>query len=310
MFSVELLRQLALCYILKFMNSNKPLALIGYASGIAAGDPGCGDGPPVLGKSSLSAELNQVGMMNVWEDMLYPAPEKAVLPAVLDLCSRLAAHTQRLVLQQQLFTVFGGDHSCAIGTWSGVFAAIQAKGPLGLIWIDAHMDAHTPASSETGNIHGMPLACLLGYGAADLVTVSSPQPKLRPEHVCIIGVRSYEAAEAKLIEKLGVRVYSMPEITSRGITAVLQEAQAIVSKGTAGYGLSIDLDGIDPSDAPAVGTPVPEGIDGQQLCQALAIMGEDAKLLGAEITEFNPHHDREQRTQQLISQLLISIFKH
>lgn len=290
------------------MTKQKNIALIGFASGIAAGDKGTADGPVVLAKSNLIKELNQKNINSEWQDLLYPQTDIAVLPAVAHLCTNLAEQTHALTLQQRLFTVFGGDHSCAVGTWSGAAAALAPKGSLGLIWIDAHMDSHTPETSDSGNIHGMPVACLLGYGAPQLTQIMTMHPKIKPEHICLIGIRSYEKGEAELLKRLNVRVFDGNEVEQRGIKTVMQDALSIVKKGTAGYGVSIDLDGIDPNDAPGVGTPEAGGIKGVDLCKALQLLRDDSQFVGAEITEFNPHHDKHQRTEKIIRDLMLAIF--
>lgn len=291
------------------MQNSKSISFIGYASGIAAGDPGCGDGPIVLKNSDLLEHLAKVNIHAVWQDIILPS-KKAVLHAVAEICNRLAKHTLELVEKKQMFTVFGGDHSSAIGTWSGVAKACEKQGALGLIWVDAHMDSHTPETSDSGNIHGMPVACLLGYGVPELTHILSNNPKIKPENLCLIGIRSYEPGEAELIKRLGVRFYNMEMVNQLGIEQIMQEAVAHVTKSTTGYGITIDLDGIDPQDAPGVGTPEANGINGKALCNALAkVIRGDKKLIGTEITEFNPHHDRNGITLQLIEQLLKSLIQ-
>lgn len=287
---------------------NNSLALIGYASGVAAGDPGCGDGPLILERSGLLDALIHDGIPSHWEAMLKPVQLATKVAIVAEICQRLAQQTQHLVMQQQKFAVMAGDHACAIGTWSGAAAAIPDKAPIGMIWIDAHMDSHTPDTTPSGNIHGMPLAALLGYGATELTQLMTANHKLQPEHVSLIGVRSYESGEAALVHDLGVRIYKMDEVQKRGINVVLQEAINRAKHGTAGFGLSLDLDGIDPIDAPGVGTPEPNGINGMAMCLALTQLRQDKHLLGVELVEFNPYHDRDQKTQTLIKDLLISIF--
>lgn len=286
----------------------KTIPLIGFASGIAASNSGCADGPLVLQKSSLFASLSNDEILFQWHDILLPAKKIPVLPAVTQLCQKLAQHTQQLCQQNKFFLVFGGDHSSAMGTWSGVYGAKMDQGPIGLIWFDAHMDSHTPESSESGNIHGMPLASLLGYGDPGLTTLVSKNPKLLPQHVCIIGVRSFERGEAELIQRLGVRVYGMDEIQQRGIAAVFQEAQHIVQQGTVGYGISIDMDGFDPQDAPGVGTLEANGVSGMDFCQAIQGVAWDPKLLGMEFAEFNPRLDIQKRTEKMIVHLIHSAF--
>ncbi len=154
--------------------------------------------------------------------------------------------------------VIGGDHSCAGGTWTGVARMLQ--GELGLVWIDAHMDSHTPATSHTGRLHGMPLAWLLGQGDDALYGLSAGV--VDPEHVALIGVRSYEPEEKERLDRLGVRVFHIEEVHRRGLDTVAAEALAIAARGTSGFGVSIDLDAVTPEEAPGVGTPVADGIAG------------------------------------------------
>jgi arginase len=289
--------------------NKKSLTLIGYGSGLAAGDPGCGDGPIALQKSNLLHELQKHDIAAHWEQILVPDGEGSVLQQVTKLCTDLGRLTALCIKQHKMFTVFGGDHSCAIGTWSGVAHARAKQGPIGLIWVDAHMDCHTPETSESGNIHGMPVASLLGYGVSSLAQLGHWRPKLKPENICLIGIRSFEPGEAALVKKLGIRVFDMEEIGKRGIEAVLQDAIAHVNKNTNGYGFSLDLDGFDPQDAPGTGTPESGGISASQFCAALKkLIVNDTRILGAEIVEFNPHHDIQHRTRDLIQQLLIDLF--
>lgn len=282
------------------------LPLIGYASGIAAGDPGCGKGPLVLQQANFCDELTQADLQAYWEALLFPPTMQSKLQAVADICTRTALLTQHLTQQNKLFAVLGGDHSCAIGTWSGVSTVKQ--GNIGLIWIDAHMDSHTPETTESGNIHGMPLASLLGYGATELTHILSSHSKLQPEHLSLIGVRSFEAGEAELLYRLGVKIYFMEEVQQRGIDVVLAEAIQRANAGTVGYGLSIDLDAIDPSDAPGTGAKEPHGIRSKLLCKALQQIQVNKNFLGIEIVEFDPVHDQKLKTQKLIKDILLNIF--
>src|SRR5665213_879539 len=171
-----------------------------------------------------------------------------------------------LLQQHKFVSVVGGDHSCAIGTWSGVYDAMHHLGDIGLIWIDAHMDSHTPETTPTNHIHGMPLACLLGYGYPTLTGVLHAAPKFKPENVCLIGVRSYEKGEAALLKHLNVRVFFMEEVQERGFEVVLAEAVQHVNQHTIGYGITLDIDAVDPLEAPGVDVPEPEGIHVKALC--------------------------------------------
>ena len=270
------------------------IRLIGVASGLGAQDHGCEDGPLLL----RELKIFQGGKIPVtWGDILRPVPHpESTIAATTELCSRLARRVQDALNSSHFPLVIGGDHSCAIGTWSGVYQWLGARGSLGLIWIDAHMDSHTFATTPSGALNGMPLACLLGYGEPALTALAAAEPKLRPEHVCLLGVRSYEAGEAALLKKLGVRIISVEEIRQRGVAATLAEAMAIVRNGTAGYGVSLDLDVLDPAEEPGVGSPAPDGLLCDELEHALRLLRDDPAMLAMEIVEYNPHHDRNRLT--------------
>jgi arginase len=283
------------------------LQFIGYASGIAARDHSSCMGPLILQDCE---QLKQLKQPWYWIDNLYPTDNKTGLEALLpvaELNARLAKHTYQLAQENKLFATIGGDHSCAIGTWSGVAAAVS--GPIGLLWIDAHMDSHTPETSPSMNIHGMPLAALLGYGPNELTQICNAKAKILPEHICLLGVRSFEAAEEALLKKLGVRIYFMPEIEERGLAVVMAEALKTINQGTVGYGVSIDVDGIDPADAPGVDTRAEHGMRGQDLKECLKQVGHYPPLLGLEFAEFNPKFDIDGITAKLIVDLTAIILE-
>ncbi len=206
------------------------------------------------------------------------------------------------------FITLGGDHSSAIGTWSGVSTRIAQQGDLGLIWFDAHMDSHTPQTTHSGNIHGMPLAALLGYGDSRLTKILSDRPKIKAENLCLIGVRSFESEEKILLDTLNVRIFYAEEVAERGIKTVLNEALKIATTGTAGFGISFDLDVIDPQQAPAVGTPEPQGLATEPLLEALKMWNRHPALLGLEIAEFTPQLDQDHRTEKLIAELINTLW--
>lgn len=272
--------------------------LLGCASGIAGADIHSGDGPLVLQQA--------LGAKYPWHGMVSSPPEKNIRmdEAVAMPCRELALMTSTLLKQSHSFCVLGGDHTCAIGTWSGVYDVLRHQGDLGLIWVDAHMDSHTPETTESGRIHGMPLACLLGYGYPTLTGVMHHQAKLKPENICLIGVRSFEHGEAEFLKKLNVRIYFMDEVKSRGIDAVMQEAAEYVSRNTVGYGISLDLDAIDPNDAPGVDVPEPDGISAAELSLSLKKIVKDPRLIGSEIVEFDPTRDQNQKTEKLALSIL------
>jgi arginase len=216
----------------------------------------------------------------------------------------LAGATRRQAEHNSRFLVIGGDHSCAIGTWSGVSAAIGRSEPLGLIWIDAHMDMHVPATTHSGAINGMPVAVLLGCGAPELTGLIRGRRAISPDHTCLVGVRSFEPEEREFARRHKVRVIDMDELSRRGIGDSLAEARVIAGNGVAGYGVSLDLDAFDPEDAPGVGTPEPGGIRANEFLEYWTDLTYDAACRGVEIVEYNPYRDQAERTAKLMSVLV------
>lgn len=282
----------------------RPVEIIGLAFGLGGPNPGVADGPSALHHAGLAAALQNAGVPCQWCEEVHPSSthaESALLQFSLRTASRIAASLSRRTRP----LVIGGDHCIALGTWRGVMVANPHPEPVGLIWIDAHLDAHTPETSPSGRLHGMPLAALLGVGAPPLV--NGNEPRLDPRHVCVVGVRSAEAAEQALLARLGVRVIDMAEIARTGLQAALAEARRIAGEGTAGYGISLDLDALDPHDAPAVGVPCDNGLRGNRLVAALRTLRGDPKLLALEIAEFDPHHDVDHRSARLVIDLACAV---
>ncbi|HEY8252403.1 MAG TPA: arginase [Burkholderiales bacterium] len=276
------------------------IELIGAAWGLGGADPGCAEAPRVLAPL-LEQRLAECGAPPVLGPILEPAAgERRKQFAVSRLCAELAAAVAAARRRDRLPCVIGGDHSCAGGTWTGV--ARTLRGSLGLLWIDAHMDSHTPATSHTGRLHGMPLAWLLGQDDDPLYGLSSGV--LEPQHVCLVGVRSYEPEEDERLRRLGVRVVFMDEIASRGIDAVLDEALDIVTAGTGGFGVSIDLDVVTPEEAPNVGTPAKGGVSSAELARALERIPLRPGLAAVELVEYSPRLDRDGRTARVAIELL------
>jgi arginase len=274
--------------------------LIGAAWGLGGAEPGCAAAPGVL--APLVAErLHHCGLATRPGPMLSPLPsERRRQFAVSRLCGLLASAVADALRHGALPCVLGGDHSCAGGTWSGV--ARTLRGELGLLWVDAHMDSHTPATSHTGRLHGMPLAWLLGEDDDPLYGLATGV--LDPRNVCLIGVRSYEPEEARRLEHLGVRVIMMEEIEQRGLDAVFAEGLAIATARTVAFGVSVDLDAVNPYEAPAVGTPVQGGIPGAELAQALRGIGGRDNLAAVELVEYSPRLDPDGRSAAIAVEIV------
>lgn len=281
--------------------------LIGYAVGVAGAEGSVDEGPLTLQQSSLLATFKPLIQ---WSAMIESARLSAmtIVEQVKQAGEALAHEVSLQVQQHASFAVIGGDHTSAIGTWSGVYDALYKQGELGLIWIDAHMDSHTPQTSESGRVHGMPLACLLGYGDHALINILHATPKIQPHNLCLIGVRSFEKGEAELLKRLNVRVYFMEEVRERGFAVVLQEAVQHVSAQTIKYGISLDLDAIDPLDAPGVDVPEPNGIRIQDLLLGLSLVAKDKRYVGTEIVEFDPSRDKNKMTEKIIVAILQQLY--
>ena len=290
------------------MHSQRKIQIVGVASGRGAMDERCANGPLALRNAGLVTHLQARHASVAWTDTISPAARAGndVVAAVSGICGRLAQRIKAVIARGDLPVVLGGDHSCAIGTWKGVASALRSRGPLGLIWIDAHMDAHTSQTTPSGALHGMPLACLLGFGDERLTGLADGA-SLLPQRVCLIGVRSFETGEATLLRRLGVRVFFMPEVARRGLAAVMREALAIATAGTAGFGVTLDLDALNPKDAPGVGSPVRGGFRTAELMAALALLHGHPALAGVEIAEYNPQRDRYGITASLASELLLAM---
>lgn len=279
----------------------KRMEVVTAVLGAGAQITGCRFGPDALIDSGIVAALRDAGC-----DTFHDAGRNAVRDAsgavdqadradkmatVSAFMPRLADAVRGVAANGAFPLVLGGDHSCAIGTWSGIADAWRGAGRIGLIWIDAHLDSHTPQTSESQAPHGMPLAVLLGHGLPVLTDLFDWRAKLLPQHVVVIGARSYETGEMALLERLGVRVMAIDEVERRGLDTCIAEAIRIVSRGTCGYGVSFDLDAIDPLDVSAVGSPAEQGIGARTAVAALRGFAGDARLLGFELVEYNPERD-------------------
>jgi arginase len=289
---------------------SSPTAIIGAAFCRGARDPRCDFGPQHI-RRALEPQLARQRISCEWQTTLrvdgHGMTGDDVFAAAATFCTDLAQQVAGVVAHGQRFAVIGGDHSCAIGTWSGAALARRANGPIGLVWIDAHMDSHTPETSHSGALHGMPLACLLGRGEPRLTQIAYDAPKLLAAHTCVVGVRSYEPEEAALLEELGVRVIAKSDLKSRTLDAAIREAVAVAAAAPGGFGVTIDLDVIDPVDAPGVGSPEPGGVPARQLLEALASVRRHPALLGVEIAEYNPFRDRGDKTADLVIHLLSTL---
>ena len=232
------------------------------------------------------------------------------LKQIADTCTRTAEAVVKTMEEGMTPLVLGGDHSLAAGSVSGVAEFYRRRNQkIGLIWIDAHSDINTPETSPSGNVHGMPLAALLGLGPEALGNICGFSPKVAPENTVLIGVRDIDDSERENIRRAGVaEVYTMRDIDERGMRTVMEEALRAAGRDTAGYHVSLDMDWIDPEDAPGVGTPVRGGATYREAHLAMEILADHGRLLSFEIVEVNPVIDEHNRTADLAVELACSAF--
>ena len=230
------------------------------------------------------------------------------LPQIAAACEALAAQVEQALSRGNVPLVLGGDHSVAIGTVSGVSRHFRQRNQrVGLIWLDAHADMNTPDSSPSGNIHGMPLACLLGMGPVELTDIGGYHPKVAPANTVIVGLRAVDQTEKECVHASGVRAFTMRDIDERGLRAVMEEAIRAASEGTAGFHVSLDMDFVDPKDAPGVGTPVRGGATYREAHLAMEMLCDSRKVTSIEVVEVNPVIDEANRTADLAVELVMSV---
>ncbi len=279
------------------------IRIIGAASGLGAQDQGCEDGPVAFHRSQAWHELEHHPRVD-WGKTLFAsnAPGLSELGRIAGLCRHLAEEVAVALRADEFPLVIGGDHSVAIGTWSGVARFVGA--PSGLLWIDAHLDSHTPETSYSGAVHGMPLACLLGRGDKRLLNIGRVGEQVSAAHTVVLGPRSYEPEEMDFLRHMGVRIIDSEEVLARGFAACLDEAIGIVAKAPAGFGVTLDLDAIDPVLAPGVGSPEPEGLWDGDVLVAMRRLSVMPGLRAVEIVEYNPDRDWQGTTARLIADLI------
>jgi arginase len=292
------------------------IAVIGVPLDLGAGRRGVDMGPSAIRVAGLHARLTALGYeVEDWGNVPVEQPESLpaghprarYLPQIAHACRLLARSVEKACKQGQVPLVLGGDHSVAVGTVSGVSRALRTKRQsLGLIWIDAHADMNTPETSPSGNVHGMPLACCIGQGPPELTRLYGYAPKVDPAHAVLVGVREVDQLEKPHVRKSGVRAFTMRDIDERGLPAIMKEAIRIASEGTAGFHVSLDMDAVDPVEAPGVGTAVRGGITYREAHLAMELICDSRHMTSMEVVEVNPVIDQANRTAMLAVELVMS----
>ena len=292
------------------------VAIIGAPLDLGQGRRGVDMGPSAMRVANLNARVASLGYQvedlgNVPVEQAETSPEgrsnAKYLPQIAATCRRLASLVAETLARGAMPLVLGGDHSVAVGTVSGVSQFFRENEQrVGLIWLDAHADMNTPESSPSGNVHGMPLACIAGMGPTELTDLFGYRPKVQQPHIVIVGLRDVDQLEKPHIRNSGVRAFTMRDIDERGMRSVMEEAIGLATDGAAGFHLSLDMDFVDPQDAPGVGTPVRGGVTYREAHLAMEMICDSRRMVAMEVVEVNPVIDEVNRTADLAVELVMS----
>jgi arginase len=292
------------------------IKIIGSPMDLGAGRRGVDMGPSVVRIAGLSQKIKALGYevedfgnipVKLAETIVNEHCNAKYLKEISEANEVLANKVVEILESDSLPVILGGDHSIAIGSVSGVAKFYKERSSrIGIVWIDAHLDCNTPETTISGNIHGMPLAVLLGYGAPELVNIGGFHPKVRPEDCVVIGVRDLDPGEIELARHIGLKVFTMRDIDELGMSRVMDEAIDIASRHTVGFHATFDIDFVDPTYAPGVGTPVPGGGTYRESHLAMEKIYDSGKAVSIELTEINAVLDIENRTGKLGADLVLS----
>jgi len=290
--------------------------IIGVPMDLGQSRRGVDMGPSALRGAGLQARIKQLGLtvedignleVKQPEEMQIGEKRAKYLQEIAETCKDLATNVEKSLGEGFLPLVLGGDHSIAVGVASGVASHYRKdKKEIGYLWLDAHGDMNTPESSPSGNVHGMPLAAIMGYGAPELVDLLGFKPKAEPGNIVIVGARDLDAQERKIVKKSGIHVFTMRDIDERGMREVMSDALKYAMDDTAGVAVSLDMDFVDPSDAPGVGTPVRGGVTYREAHLAMEMIADSEAMLSLEVVEINPIIDEHNRTALLGVELVLS----
>ena len=298
-----------------------PVEIIGVPLDLGAGRRGTDMGPSALRIARLGEQIAALGCQVTDRGNVAAAlPEtespkdtrKKFIAPIASVCRQLYRAASAAHAAGALPLVVGGDHSVAAGSVAATAAAARRhRGRIGLVWIDAHADMNTPATTTSGNVHGMPLAALLGPDPRELATIGRRGPsRLDPDHVALIGIRSLDSQERTQVRDSGVTVFTMKEVDRLGMAAVATQALALAGEGTTGVHVSFDLDVCDPSIAPGVGTPVRGGLSYREAHLLMETVADSGLLRALDLVEINPTLDRRNETAELAVELALSALGH
>jgi arginase len=292
--------------------------VLGVPMDLGSGRRGVDMGPSAIRIAGVSARLQELGhkvvdegdiVIKNMEELKVGNEQARYLAEIARASAVIAKKVGRIMELGHFPLVLGGDHSIAVGTVSGIagFAQPQHK-RVGILWIDAHGDINTPETSPSGNIHGMPLAALLGFGPTELTSIGGAFPKVDPSNIALVGIRSLDPAEKKRLKETGVEVHTMSDIDRHGIHRIMKKALARVTDGTDYVHVSFDLDAVDPTVAPGVGTPVKGGLDFREAHLIMEVIADAGVMTSLEMVEVNPILDQGNASAAFAVELVQSAF--
>jgi len=294
----------------------KPVHIIGVPLDLGGNRRGTDMGPSAFRIAGLAEQLTKLGLKVLDKgDVPSPIPEKKgagdphkrYVREIARVCQRVFQTSLASFSEGAMPIVLGGDHSLAAGSVAAAAAHLRKSGkPIGLIWVDAHADMNNPASSESGNVHGMPLAALLGTGPAELAHFGGASPAVLAKHTVLVGIRNLDEIEKQIVRASKVHVFTMKEVDRLGIAEVMERAIAITTRGTGGFHVSYDLDACDPTVAPGVGTPVKGGLSYREAHVVMEMVAETGQLTSFDLVEVNPTLDIRNTTAELGTELALS----
>ena len=285
---------------------------------LGSGRRGVDMGPSAIRIAGLAERLAELGHKVVdegdlaiknMEELKVGDVRARYLAEIARASRQVSAKVERIVAKGHFPLVLGGDHSISVGTVSAIAGAARQEGKkVGLLWVDAHGDINTPETSPSGNIHGMPVAALLGEGPPELTSIGGDGPKLDPRNIAMVAIRSLDEGEKVRLKRYGVQVHTMSQVDRHGIEPVMKEALARVSDGTERVHVSFDLDALDPEVAPGVGTPVKGGLDYREAHLLMEILSDSGLMTSLEVVEANPILDVRNASAAFAVELVQSAF--
>ena len=294
----------------------KVVDITGVPLDLGAGRRGVDMGPSAFRIANLGQRIASLGyVVNDHGNVPVPIPEPIGVEdqqaryarEIGVVCRTLFERVSESILSGHIALSLGGDHSLAAGSIGGSANAMRGhKRPLALLWVDAHADMNTPETTLSGNVHGMPLACVLGKGPAELVDIGGFSPKIDYNRCAVVGLRNLDEREKEIVKQSGVHAFTMKDIDRRGLAAVMEQALGLICKGDAALHVSFDMDGVDPAVSPGVGTPVQGGLSYREAHLVMEMVAETKRLIALDVVEVNPILDHRNSTAILGCELILS----